>query len=324
MTLLKTRLLLPSGIFLTDSSKLGVHSAITAKGLVTSRRTAPRESKVKERISKKQPRHRKERSQDRTKSDYSQATFLEFRSRLLPYHQKITLGDGRTLEAVGTGVVELKLKLPDGETKIGRLSDVLYVPTLSYNLLSVPKTTEAGNTVRFGETHGEFTNSQGEVLAVASKAGGLYYLNCEPLYDRVNVSSDQQSKEKLWHRRFGHLGTRNMNKLKKSELVDGFDYTTQEKLDFCKPCVSGKIHRSPFPKTGRERATEPLGIVHSDVCGKISSPSLGQAEYFVVFIDDKTHYVWISVVKHKHEVFQSYLEWKALVEKSSGYRVKKF
>ena len=248
----------------------------------------------------------------------------ELFEQLQPYHQKITLGDGHTLEAVGTGVVELKLKLPDGETKIGRLSDVLYVPTLSYNLLSVPKTTEAGNTVRFGETHGEFTNRQGEVLAVASKAGGLYYLNCEPLYDRVNVSSDQQSKEKLWHRRFGHLGMRNMNKLKKSELVDGFDYTTPEKLDFCKPCVSGKIHRSPFPKTGRERATEPLGIVHSDVCGKISSPSLGQAEYFVVFIDDKTHYVWISVVKHKHEVFQSFLEWKALVEKSSGYRVKKF
>ena len=111
----------------------------------------------------------------------------ELFEQLQPYHQKITLGDGHTLEAVGTGVVELKLKLPEGETKIGRLSDVLCVPTLSYNLLSVPKTTEAGDTVRFGETQGEFTNCQGEVIAVASKAG-LYYLNCEPLYDCVNVS----------------------------------------------------------------------------------------------------------------------------------------
>ena len=53
-------------------------------------------------------------------------------------------------------------------------------------------------------------------------------------------------------------------------------------------CVSGKIHKFPFPKAGRERAKEPLGLVHSDICGKISSPSLGQTEYFVVFIDDKT------------------------------------
>ena len=248
----------------------------------------------------------------------------ELFEELQPYVQKIVLGDGRTLEAVGTGVVELKLKIPNGETKIGRLSDVLYVPTLSYNLLSIPKTTEAGNTAEFTDTQCELQNSQGEVVAVAFKAGGLYYLNCEPLYSHVNVSSQQKSKEELWHRRFGHLGMRNMNKLKKSELVDGFDYDVQEKLDFCELCVSGKIHRNPFPKSGRERATESLGIVHSDVCGKISSPSLGQAEYFVVFIDDKTHYVWISVVKHKHEVFQSFLEWKALAERSSGYKVKKF
>ena len=82
--------------------------------------------------------------------------------------------------------------------------------------------------------------------------------------------------------------------------------------------MSVKIHRSSFPKSGPERAEEPLGLVHNDVCGKISSPSLGQAEYFIVFVDDKTHYVWIYVVKHKHEVYR-----KSLVEKSSGYKVKK-
>ena len=30
-----------------------------------------------------------------------------------------------------------------------------------------------------------------------------------------------------------------------------------------------------------------------------------------------------SVVKHKHEVFGKFVEWKSLVEKSSGYKVKK-
>ena len=199
---------------------------------------------------------------------------MELFEQLQPYDQKITLGDGRTLEAVGTGVMELKLKLPDNE--IGRLSDVLYVPTLSYNLLSVPKTTEAGNIVQFSETKGEFTNSQEEVLALASKARGLCYLDCDPLHNCVSASTHQHdSKEKLWHRRLGHLGERNISKLKKCELVNGFDYDVLEKLDFCEPCVSGKIHQNPFPKVGRERATEPLGLIHSDVCGKISSPSLG-------------------------------------------------
>lgn len=87
--------------------------------------------------------------------------------------------------------------------------------------------------------------------------------------------------------------------------------------------MSGKIHRSAFPGTGRERAKEPLGL-HSDVCGKIDSPSLGGAEYFVTFIDDKTHYVWIYMLKNKHEMFETFKRWKVLAENSSGHKVKTF
>ena len=237
--------------------------------------------------------------------------------------QKVTLGDGRTLEAIGTGAVEVRLKLPGAESRIGRLSEVLYVPTLAYNLLSVAKATEAGKTVTFGDTHGEVIDDQGEVVAVASRAGSLYYLNCEPLQkQQVNSARHQHANENLWHRRFGHLGARNLCKLKKDEMVHGFNYDVSRDIDFCESCVSGKIHRSTFPKAGRERAEEPLGLIHSDVCGKISTPSLSHAEYFVTFIDDQTHYVWIYVIKHKHEVFQKFVEWKSLVEKSSGYSVK--
>ena len=106
-------------------------------------------------------------------------------------------------------------------------------------------------------------------------------------------------------------------------MVNGLDYDVSKEINFCESCVSGKIHRGSFPKSDRERAEDPLGLIHSDVCGKISSPSLTQAEYFIVFVDDKTHYVWIYVVKHKHEVFGKFVEWKSSVEMSSGYKVKK-
>ena len=251
----------------------------------------------------------------------SKELFEEFHPLSKP--QKVTLGDGRTLEAIGTGAVEVKLKLPSERSKIGRLSEVLYVPTLAYNLLSVAKATEAGKMITFGETEGEIVDDQGETVAIASKAGSLYYLNCEPLDNQSINSASHQANEDLWHRRFGHLGERSLCRLKKDGLVHGFDYDVSKEIDFCEPCVSGKIHRSPFPKAGRERAKEPLGLVHSDVCGKISSPSLGGAEYFITFIDDKTHYVWVYVIKHKHEVFQKFTEWKSLVEKSSGHKVKK-
>ena len=251
----------------------------------------------------------------------SKELFKDFQPLAEP--QKVALGDGRTLEAIGTGAVEMKLEVPGGESKIGRLSEVLYVPTLAYNLLSVAKVTEAGKTVTFDETQGEVIDGKGEVVAVMSKAGNLYYLKCKPLKNEQINSASHQSKENLWHRRFGHLGERGLCTLKKDGLVNGLDYDVSKEIDFCESCVSGKIHRSSFPKSGRERAKEPLGLVHSDVCGKISSPSLSQAEYFIVFVDDKTHYVWIYVVKHKHEVFGKFVEWKSFVENSSGYKVKK-
>ena len=51
-------------------------------------------------------------------------------------------------------------------------------------------------------------------------------------------------------------------------------------------------------------------------------PSLSGAEYFLTFVDERTRYVWVYVLKHKDEVFDKFFEWKALVEKSTGQKLK--
>ena len=113
---------------------------------------------------------------------------------------------------------------------------------------------------------GEIQDEEGELVATAPKTGSLYYLNCEPLTNQQIHATI--AKENLWHRRFGHLGERGLCQLVKEDLVNGFDYDVSKEIEFCEACVSGKIHRKPFSGTGRERAKEPLGIIHSDVCGK--------------------------------------------------------
>ena len=71
------------------------------------------------------------------------------------------------LEAQGTGVVTLKL--PGGSALIGRLNDILYVPQLAYNLLSISKMTEMGKKIRFNEIKGHIVNDEGELVAIALK-----------------------------------------------------------------------------------------------------------------------------------------------------------
>ena len=54
---------------------------------------------------------------------------------------KVQVGDGKTLNATGRGTVTLLTLLPGGKHKKCKLKDVLVVPQLSYNLISVSKAT---------------------------------------------------------------------------------------------------------------------------------------------------------------------------------------
>ena len=86
--------------------------------------------------------------------------------------------------------------------------------------------------------------------------------------------------------------------------------------------MDGKHHRSSFPKSGGRRATKLLEIVHSDVCGRLEAKPLSGVEYFVTFIDNKSRYVWIYILKNESEVLKKFLEWKSMMEKSSGEKIK--
>ena len=94
-------------------------------------------------------------------------------------------------------------------------------------------------------------------------------------------------------------------------------------ISFCEACTKGKHHRTPFPVGGGTRAEETLDLVHTDVCGKLSPSSAGGAEYFVTFIDDKSRYVWVYLLKSKGDVFSlKFRDWKAMVERSTGRKLK--
>ena len=234
--------------------------------------------------------------------------------------QEVTLGDGHLLEATAEGTVALRTLLPDGNTKKCSLHNVLYVPRLSHNLLSVSKVAEAGKITKFNRCGCEILNGDNEVIAFATKAGDLYYLEFCRNPQQLNVA-EKVSKERLWHRRYGHLSENSLQKLAKGRLVERFDYNTTNDIGFCETCVGGKHHRSRF-EISKSHTKEPLELVHSDVCGKMSKKSIGGAEYFLTFTDDKIHYTWVYPLKTKDQVLDRFQEWKALVEKSSGRKLK--
>jgi transposase InsO family protein len=65
-----------------------------------------------------------------------------------------------------------------------------------------------------------------------------------------------------------------------------------------------------------------LQLVHNDVFGPVSVPSLGKYVYYVSFIDEFSRNTWIYFLRKKYEVFDRFKEFKALVENQTEKRIK--
>lgn len=82
----------------------------------------------------------------------------------------------------------------------------------------------------------------------------------------------------------------------------------------------GKYVKATFPKSDR-RADDVLGLIHSDICGPMSTISLSGAEYFVTFVDDHSRKTWICFLKTEDVVCDRFREFEALVENATWKRI---
>ena len=73
-------------------------------------------------------------------------------------------------------------------------------------------------------------------------------------------------------------------------LMDFLESLDYESLDACKPCLMGKMTKTPFSRT-MERATNLLEIIHTDVYSPMSVEARGGYRYFLTFTDDLSRYV---------------------------------
>ena len=83
----------------------------------------------------------------------------------------------------------------------------------------------------------------------------------------------------------------------------------------------GKMTRLPFTGTS-ERASELLALIHTDVCGTMSTEARGGYRYFITFTDDLSRYGYIYLMNHKSESFEKFKEFQNEVENQRGKKIK--
>ena len=83
-------------------------------------------------------------------------------------------------------------------------------------------------------------------------------------------------------------------------------------LPICEPCLADKACRKPFGKA--VRATQPLELIHLDICGPMNVKERHGASYFLTFIDDYTRYGYIQLIAHRYEALDCFKHFVANVE----------
>jgi hypothetical protein len=230
-------------------------------------------------------------------------------------HHKVKLGDDYQYPIKGVG--EASYRLDSGKPM--KMKDVLYVPGLKKNLISISALEEKGFRVAFvdGEVlmwpRGKKIN---DVVVIGEQEGGLYKLKGRS--DSALAHSTVDPSE-LWHRRLSHIHYKALPIV--SNMVTGLPEMQVNHDGMCKGCAQGKNVKNPFPSSDN-KAKGILDIVHSDVCGPMSATSLSRYTYCVSFIDDYSRKTWIYFLKAKSAVFSKFKEFKALVENLSKKKIK--
>jgi hypothetical protein len=105
------------------------------------------------------------------------------------------------------------------------------------------------------------------------------------------------STSSFWHRRLGHPGHEALSKL---ALVLPF-CTKEVSSDLCHACQLGCHTRLPF-YASLSRATSIFDIIHCDLW---TSPvlSLSGFKYYLVILDDFSHYLWTFPLRLKSDTF---------------------
>lgn len=209
----------------------------------------------------------------------------------------VELADERTRVATSSGTARMSVAGVHGETTL-TLSDVLLVPGLSTQLFSVRQASARGYRTEFDAEgvvikHGTAVKVKGKI------EGKMYVLPTLCGTATANAASCTPSAE-LWHRRFAHLGAATLDKTARVVTGIHIDAAGIARLReaVCPPCIEGKMTRAPFPAS-TSKTTEPLQLVHTDVCGPMPLPTPAGNVYLVTLIDDNTRFKAVIPVKTK-------------------------
>ncbi|KAJ9556147.1 hypothetical protein OSB04_010761 [Centaurea solstitialis] len=226
----------------------------------------------------------------------------------------VTFGNNQGLPISHTGSSRLHHNLV--------LNNILVVPRLTKNLLSVSKLTRDNHVdVLFSYPHFVVQDrTTKQVLAQGKCDQGLYVLQSSP---QALIASNKTPKASFetWHSRLGHVNFDTLFYLHKLGLLS---FTALlPKPGVCLSCQMAKNHKLPF-ELNHKRAAHPLELIHCDVWGPSPVESHDNFRYYIVFVDDHSRFSWLYPLSRKSDVYKAIEVFVAFVQTQFSCKIKVF
>ena len=194
----------------------------------------------------------------------------------------IEMGDDGRYSEISIGTISFERE--SGKPFV--LKEVMHVPRLKKNLISVVMLEVKGYDVVFSEGKAFLrSKTTRETWKIWVRVKNLYQLHVDgyaAMACKVEGLVSWDDGE-LWHRRLGHLHHGALKILQ--QISTGLPKGTLAQSDQCKGCTLGKFMKATIHEKD-SCATTILERIHTDVCGPFSVASIANHKYYVIFFDD--------------------------------------
>ena len=231
--------------------------------------------------------------------------------------EQLFMGNSSSSKVEGQGKVVLKMTSGKELT----LNDVLHVLEIRKNLVSRSLLSKKGFKLVFVSDNFILTKN-GMYVGKGYMSNGLFKMNVMTVVppikntNKKNTSSAYMlESSNVWHGRLGHVNYNTLRRLINMECLPNFKIDPNHK---CEICVESKLTRTSFQSI--ERSSEPLELIHSDICDLKFIQTRGGKKYFLTLIDDCTRYVYL--LRSKDEALETFQHFKNEVENQLDRKIK--
>lgn len=243
-------------------------------------------------------------------------------SSVTPYNgsDRVVVGNGTQLPISYTGHGILS-------TSNSRFSlrDILLVPQLSTNLLSVRKfVTDNSCSMNFDPFGFSIKDLMTKKLLLCCNSPGPLYAISSHFGNSAKTSHSALAAAHIspnhWHRHLGHPSSAVLASLVRINKLPCSSFKSLDNL--CNACPLGKHQKLPF-MTSCSFSSSPFELIHSDIWTS-PVPYFTGFRYYILFHDDFTKFSWVFPLKRKSDVFSTFKKFYAYILTQFSAKLKAF